>query len=122
MHEVLGDQAAQEAVRARNPGGKHCQDLLVSSNACLGCKHNPFKDVDSDARVARDNATITQWAVELGEYASMGVLPSFEYISPVEAVAARMAFQIRKYEDYEALAQIIAAKLGEVIAGMFGAK
>jgi hypothetical protein len=41
MYAVLGDYAAQDAIRAENPDAKHCEILTFSPGFCKSCPKNP---------------------------------------------------------------------------------
>lgn len=44
LFPVLGDREAQDAIREANQDVVHCDLLLTSPNACLGCPKNPRRN------------------------------------------------------------------------------
>jgi hypothetical protein len=44
LYEVLGDKAAQDAIRKANPTEQHCPKLRANPKACINCDNNPHEN------------------------------------------------------------------------------
>jgi prolyl-tRNA editing enzyme YbaK/EbsC (Cys-tRNA(Pro) deacylase) len=115
MYAALGNRDKQKEIRINNPDSQHCLDLEVSANACDGCKNNPHHVSDKIQQDVERNMSTIAWAQKLGDYADIGVLPSIQYLSPKEVLAARIAQLHRRSSERKQLAKMIGAEVGRVV-------
>lgn len=77
LHDALGDRTKQDLIRAANPSGRHCYDLMISPKACVGCPKNPLRQGKSQntdgSRYLEELRSEVIEAVELHSFLKMGI-------------------------------------------------
>jgi len=71
MYANLGNRQAQADARDADPTSKHCDLLLVSANACTGCKHNPYES-ESAKRSIQSGVLVERYAAEINQAIKFG--------------------------------------------------
>lgn len=121
MYDVLGDAAAQAEIRELTPDAVHCDMLIMSPFACDGCKDNPRRGRPGYVN-PQECMPLVEWALELSNFAEMGIFDKVTRMHPLEVTAASAAFNAKKAAAQKRLAYVTADKLGELVARMFGGK
>jgi len=121
MFDALGDSEVQTRIRKEYPDARHCDLLMQSASACIGCPKNPYPKAGI-AKTVQESAHLTRWAERLGKYAELGILPNITNLTAAEVLAADMSLHVRQHTRDRELASMIAMKVGEVISQMFGGK
>ncbi len=146
MYHVLGDRQKQEAVRTARQG-PHCDRLMQSPTACLGCRENPFReeqrpsqllDLERERRRARQLVLRERRAcrvrpgllalirgrrggLDLHDRAELGVLESSE-LSAEELLLLQVTHRKLREVEQQNLANRLGRAVQEGLAAMFGVK
>ena len=112
LYPLLGDQAAQDAVRANQPG-RHCPKLRHDPNACLGCPNNPYEKQGRLEKLAQGATTteLVESAFRLHDLAELGLMDT---VHPVEELVLRLTHQYRLAERMNRQAEFIAGRVAEM--------
>jgi hypothetical protein len=122
MYEVLGDAQALADIRLSHPKVEHCDKLEINPRACSGCALNPRKPekLAKQERVEAGSVWINQ-GLELSQASRLGLLSTDMLDSTDQILLSSM----RVHEDLqrdERQAILIANKMAEVLAALFGPK
>jgi len=96
LFAVLGDQAAQDLIRAETPDKVHCPLLADDPNKCTSCKGNP---ANKEKKKGEEDVDPELWreaiedGFELFEKAELGFLRDESRVSPEEMTILRIFYR-----------------------------
>jgi hypothetical protein len=121
MFKCLGDRDKQQKIRMSNPDTQHCELLEISARACDGCTHNPVHTAQKIKHDVEQDMDTIAWAIQLGEYADLGILPPIAKLSSREAVAARVALAHRQFAMQKRFAKLVGMEVGKIVGELMAA-
>lgn len=125
MFPALGDQPAQNVIRANNPDVRHCGLLKNNPEACLECPlpENPYPGWKAKAaQAAILNQESVAAAHELYSAFELGILTHQDILmlAPEDVRSIRIMQEQSELHRSKTNGDIIAGKIAEIIVKVYG--